>query len=123
MILTDGGDTASIASYDEMEAQARVAGIPIYVVAFSTDGDDNFNTQDVTRLRYLTTETGGFLTTATLSESLVARYADIEKDLRAQYAIRYQVADAAKPNEWRRVRVVLNSPRLTARTINGYFAP
>ena len=56
------------------------------------------------------------------SQNLQARYGDIEKDLRAQYAIRYQITDFAKRNEWRKVRVVLNSPKLTARTIHGYFA-
>lgn len=44
-------------------------------------------------------------------------------DLRAQFAILYQIADFSAHNEWRRVRVLLKSPRLTARTIGGYFAP
>jgi hypothetical protein len=48
---------------------------------------------------------------------------NIEKDLRAQYAILYQISDLAKHNEWRKIRVVLNSPKLTTRTIRGYFTP
>ena len=55
--------------------------------------------------------------------NLQAKYAAIERDLRAQFAIRYQISDFKKPNAWRKVRVVLNSPKLTARTIRGYFAP
>jgi hypothetical protein len=53
----------------------------------------------------------------------MARYKAIEKDLRAQFAIKYQIADFGKSNEYRRVRVVLDSPKLTARTIKGYFTP
>ena len=43
--------------------------------------------------------------------------------LRAQYAILYQISDLVKHNEWRKVHVMLKSPKLTARTIHGYFAP
>jgi hypothetical protein len=73
-------------------------------------------------MNYLAGETGGFLVTAS-AENLQAKYGDIEKDLRAQYAILYQITDLTKHNQWRRVRVVLNSPKLLARTIRGYFAP
>ena len=61
----------------------------------------------------------------TSAPPLIPRFArdKLEKDLRAQFAITYQVTDFAKHNEWRKVRVVLNSPKLTARTIRGYFAP
>ena len=66
-------------------------------------------------------QTGGFLVAAN-NENLQQKYGDIEKDLRAQYAILYQITDFAKRNEWRRIHVQLNSPKLTARTIRGYFA-
>jgi hypothetical protein len=33
------------------------------------------------------------------------------------------VSDFGKANEYRRVRVVMDSPKLTARTIKGYFTP
>jgi Ca-activated chloride channel family protein len=110
VILTDGGDTTSIASFEDVEKDAKLAGIPIYVVAYTAGGQ-------------ITAETGGFVAVAADEQNLQARYVEIEKDLRAQFAIRYRITDYAKPNEWRRVRVVLNSPKLTARTIRGYFAP
>jgi hypothetical protein len=53
----------------------------------------------------------------------MARYGEIEKDLRAQFAITYEVSDFGKSNQWRTVRVLVNSPKLTARTIRGYFTP
>lgn len=120
VILTDGGDTTSIASFDDIEKEAKQAGIPIYVIAYT--GEGVIDTRDVERMKFLAGETGGFLAIAD-EQSLQARYGEIEKDLRAQFAIRYQVTDYAKKNEWRRVRVVLASPKLTARTIRGYFAP
>jgi len=56
-------------------------------------------------------------------QNLPQKYNEIEKDLRAQFAIRYQITDYKRPNAWRKVRVVLNARNLTARTIRGYFAP
>ncbi|HUP60101.1 MAG TPA: hypothetical protein VNA69_06745 [Thermoanaerobaculia bacterium] len=87
MILTDGGDTSSISSYEDVQKLAREAAIPLYFI------------------------------------DLKAKYEAIERDLRAQFAIKYQVSDMGRSNEWRNVRVVINSPKLTARTIKGYFTP
>jgi Ca-activated chloride channel family protein len=121
VILTDGGDTSSISSFDEIDRLTKESGIPIYVIAYDSGVSDD-QPQDMNRLQYLATETGGFLVTAS-AQNLQARYADIEKDLRAQYAITYQITDLAHHNQWRKVHVMLKSPQLTARTIRGYFAP
>ena len=120
VVLTDGGDNTSMLSFDEIDRITKESGIPIYFIAY--DSGEPTEVQDVNRLTYLAAETGGFLVTAS-ERDLSAKYGDIERDLRAQYAILYKVVDYAKHNQWRKVRVVLNSPRLTARTINGYFAP
>jgi VWFA-related protein len=119
VVLTDGGDTSSVATYSEVESQAKLAGIPIYFIAFGSEAE--FGT-DLEKMKFLAGETGGFVAQAS-ADNLPQKYAAIEKDLRAQYAIRYQVTDLNRHNEWRQVRVVLNSPKLEARTIKGYFAP
>lgn len=120
--LTDGGDTSSIASFAELDRVATEAGIPLYFIAYDTG--DPTEKDEIDRLNYLAGQTGGFVVTATAEQhNLQAKYAAIERDLRAQFAILYQISDFKKPNAWRKVRVVLNSPKLTARTIRGYFAP
>jgi Ca-activated chloride channel homolog len=122
VVLTDGGDTSSLATFAELDREATEAGIPIYFIVYDT-GDESA-TAEMDRLNYLAGQTGGFVATAKAEQkNLPAKYAAIEKDLRAQFAIRYQISDFAKHNEWRKVHVVVNSPRLTARTIRGYFAP
>jgi VWFA-related protein len=120
VILSDGGDTSSVMSFEEVDRLSKEAGIPLYFIAY--DSGAPTEQQEVDRMNYLAGETGGFLVTAS-AENLQAKYGDIEKDLRAQYAILYQISDLAKHNEWRKIRVVLNSPKLTARTIRGYFTP
>jgi VWFA-related protein len=121
VILTDGGDTSSVATLDEIDRLTKEAGVPIYVIAY-TSGDPDDDPHELNRLQYLASETGGFLVTAS-AQNLQAKYSDIEKDLRAQYAIVYQISDLARHNQWRKVYVMLKSPTLTARTIRGYFAP
>lgn len=121
VVLTDGSDTTSTWSYDEVEKLAREAAIPIYFIAYEGGSDDDA-ARNLDRLRYLASQTGGFVATAT-EQNLMAKYTEIEKDLRAQFAIKYQVSDFGKSNEWRPVRVVVDSPKLTARTIKGYFTP
>ncbi|HYH05755.1 MAG TPA: VWA domain-containing protein [Thermoanaerobaculia bacterium] len=121
VILTDGSDTSSIADYEEVQQLVREAAIPLYFIAYE-GGADSDALRDLDRLRYLAAQTGGFVATAT-EQNLMAKYEAIEKDLRAQFAIRYQVSDFGKSNEWRPVRVLVDSPKLTARTIKGYFTP
>lgn len=120
VVLSDGSDTASTWTYEEIQKTAREAGIPIYFIVYQGgEGDRN---RQLDQLRYLAGETGGFVATAT-EQNLHAKYTDIENDLRAQFAILYQVSDFAKTNQYRRVRVMIDSPKLTARTIKGYFTP
>jgi Ca-activated chloride channel family protein len=119
VILSDGADTSSVSSYDDVLQQAKVAGIPVYFIAFN-DTTDFSDERD--RLRFLATETGGFLVSAT-SKDLQSRYRDIERELREQYAIRYQVTDLSRPNEWRDVKVLVKLQDAVARTISGYFTP
>lgn len=118
VILTDGSDTGSNYTYEDAHKMAREAGIPIYFIAY----EGSANSRDLEQLRFLAAETGGFVATAT-QQNLMAKYEAIEKDLRAQFAIKYQVSDFGKSNEYRTVRVVMDSPKLTARTIKGYFTP
>lgn len=118
VLLSDGADTSSNATFEETLDLARRAGVPCYVIAFgATDKPD----QNRDRLNFLATETGGFLLLAD-RDNLASKYEEIEKDLRSKYLIKYQVSDVARPNEWRKVRIVMSSPRLSARAIRGYFA-
>jgi VWFA-related protein len=120
VVLTDGGDTSSISSYEDVQKLAAEAAIPLYFIVY--EGADENQARDLDRLTYLAGETGGFVATAT-QQNLMAKYEAIEKDLRAQFAIKYQISDIGHTNEWRAVHVVIDSPKLTARTIKGYFTP
>jgi Ca-activated chloride channel homolog len=118
VVLSDGEDTSSVFTYDELFEKARRAAIPIFFVGFNVDEVD----RSIDQGRALALETGGFLAIAT-KDDLQEKYRLIEEDLRAQYRIEYQIVDRVEPNAWRPVKVVLESPAMTARTIKGYFVP
>lgn len=120
VLLSDGDDTSSNRTFEEIALEAKQAGIPIFSIVFDAGVERASRARD--ELQFLAVSTGGFIASAR-TDDLAKRYDLIAKDLRSQYAIRYQVADASKPQEWRPVKVVLNSPKLSARTISGYFAP
>lgn len=119
VILSDGDDTSSIYSYEDMLHAVKQAGIPLYVIAFGQPAELESSTY-LDRLKMLAGQTGGFATTAD-GGNLAQRYDEIERDLRSQYLIKYQVTDSATPNQWRAVEVKLREPNLKARTIRGYF--
>lgn len=120
VVLSDGADTSSNLSYEELSQEMKKAAIPLYVIDYSENKHENVKT--IEQLRFLAVESGGFLECAD-NGTLRQKYRQIENDLRAQYLIRYQIADSSSPGEWRPVKVVVSSPRLSARTIRGYFTP
>lgn len=120
VVLSDGDDTASSRTYDEVLQEAKLAAIPVYFIIFSEAPIDQ--ARGVDALKLLAADTGGFVAQAD-AKKLEERYRAIANDLRAQYAIKYEVADAAESGEWRPVKVVVSSPKLSARTIRGYFTP
>lgn len=120
VILSDGQDTDSMATWDETIRSVRLNGIPIYIISFGQALQNPARARD--RLTYLTTESGGFLIDATTTKAIQTAYRRIEEDLRARYSIRYEVFSAGDPQEWRPVKVSVSSPRWTTRAISGYFA-
>ena len=81
VVLSDGGDTSSMFSFDEIDRASKEAGIPLYFIAY--DSGAPTEQQELDRMNYLAGETGGFLVTAS-AENLQAKYLDIEMDPRAQ---------------------------------------
>ncbi len=119
VLLSDGADTDSIRSWTEIVETVRVSAIPLYIIAFNQQAIDAGRHRD--HLRYLAAESGGFVVDAT-TKDLAAAWRRIEDDLRARYVITYEVFAPFRENEWRNVKISVNSPELTARAIRGYVS-
>ena len=86
IILTDGEDTTSRTSYEEMLTYARSARVPLYFIGV---GLGMFEISGTSKMKALAAETGGIAYFIHDIKQLGETYAQLEKDLRSQYLIAY----------------------------------
>jgi VWFA-related protein len=128
VLLSDGEDTASLVSDDQVLDLARKTEINIYAISLrpsrSADRDRQAFSQAAHLLTALTRETGGQVHFPTSLSELDAVYDRIAEELRTQYNLGYVSANTRKDGKWR--RIVVRTPEredLQIRHKLGYFAP
>ncbi len=84
IILTDGEDTTSRTTYDDMVTYARAARVPLYFIGVGL-GVMDFSGS--TKMKSLAGETGGVAYFIKNADRLNETYTQLEKDLRSQYLI------------------------------------
>jgi Ca-activated chloride channel homolog len=128
-VLTDGEDTSSMVSFDDVLALARRSGVSIYMVglqspnaeAFATDPHHRFQTQSDFALKTLAHETGAQAFFPSQVTQLKGIYSSIAEELANQYSIGYVPANTSAASAFRRITVrLLSHPELTLRTRAGY---
>jgi Ca-activated chloride channel family protein len=129
VVLTDGEDTASVVTDEQVVDLARRTGIGIYGVGlYGSDvpAPSNKVSPDESTFFFSTLgrETGGqahFLKTAAQLEGVYDRLA---QELRSQYGLGYVPTNPARDGSWRRVTVRTPSRlNLQIRHKLGYYAP
>jgi Ca-activated chloride channel family protein len=118
IILTDGEDTTSRTSYEEMLTYARSARVPLYFIGVGLGMLDASGTN---KMKTLAAETGGIAYFIHDIKQLDATYAQLDKDLRSQYLIAYNAQTAVKDRAYRKVEVKVSKPGMTVRTIRGFI--
>jgi Ca-activated chloride channel homolog len=131
VVLTDGEDTASLLSFDDMLAEAKKAGVTIYAIGLHADSPGVYVAQQQRGyfsnadfvMKQLARETGAKAFFPTDLRSLSAAYAEIGRELATQYAIGYVSHNPMRNGAFRRVIVrVADTPGATPRTRTGYLA-
>ncbi len=122
VLLSDGGNTTSSRSFkDALEAAQRADAVMYPVVVVPIENDAGRNTGGEHALQTLARSTGGRWLPATLAE-LDTAFAEILRDLRAQYMIAYYPRSLpAQPPAFHPVRVELQRKDLQAQTRAGYY--
>jgi Ca-activated chloride channel family protein len=127
VLLSDGLDTSSRLSADDMLALARRAGIGIYVIAMPTSSSNlPRNRQDASALqaeyamRALARDTGGRFFVPRHVDELPAIYADIAHELANQYELGYLPSRSGTVGGFKRVTVHVQNA--VTRTRSGYYA-
>jgi len=118
IILTDGEDTTSRTSYDDMLTYARSARVPLYFIGV---GLGIFDAGGVSKMKTLAAETGGIAYFIHDIKQLGETYTQLEKDLRSQYLIAYNTQSTGKDKAYRKVDVTVSRPNTTVRTIRGFI--
>ena len=131
-VLSDGEDTSSLISFDDVLAVARRSGVSIYPISLqskytaariASGGQRRFFSQAEFSLRRLAQETGGEAFFPLQVVELKGVYAAIAEELSCQYSLAYASANSEPDGRFRRIVVrVTSRPDLKLRTRTGYVA-
>jgi Ca-activated chloride channel homolog len=132
VVLSDGEDTASLLSFDELVEEARRAGVTIYTIGLRTDVPGAGSLSGRARVQFsnadyamkaLAQETGATAHFPRRPGDVAEAYDAIGKELAQQYAIGYVPRNPMHNGKFRRVQVhVLDRPDMRPRTRPGYVA-
>jgi Ca-activated chloride channel family protein len=128
VLLSDGEDTASLVTDDQVLELAKKSEISIYTIRLresrASDRDREAFSQAEYLMNALTRETGGRAYFPSSLSELDSVYDRIAEELRTLYSVGYVSANARRDGKWRRIVVrVPDREGLTVRHKLGYYAP
>jgi VWFA-related protein len=128
-LLTDGDDTTSIVSYDDVLAVAKQAGIAIYTIALKSPypsialTSQKYFSESEFAMRSLAQETGARAFFPTDISQLAGVYSLITDELSNQYALGYTSNNPKQDGSFRHINVRVDEPNVRTRTRSGYQVP
>ena len=125
VVLSDGEDTTSLKSYDDVADLAKRSDVAIYAIGLRErvpDEPRRFSQADFA-LRTLSQVTGGRVFFVEDVRQLPAIYTQIADELATQFVIGYSPKNTKRDGAWRQVNVRVSRPETIARTRTGYFGP
>lgn len=126
ILLSDGEDTSSLVTFEDVLDLARRSETAIYAIGLMEDtaGGQSKGFREATyALRQLTNDTGGRAFFPADLRGLAAVYGQIYDELSSQYTVGYTSKNVRRDGAWRRLVVRVARPNVQARTKQGYFAP
>src|SRR5687767_6900306 len=124
IVFSDGEDTSSLVSFEEVLDLAKRSETSIYTIALrGSDTQSKGFREAEFILRSLAQETGGRAFFPLRIEDLVGVYAQIGDELASRYTLGYTSTNPKRDGAWRRLVVQVSRPGNRARTKNGYYAP
>jgi VWFA-related protein len=124
IVFSDGEDTSSLVSFDEVLDLAKRSETAIYSIALrgSDTQAKGFREAEYV-LRTLAGETGGRAFFPAKLDDLNGVYAQIADELASQYTLGYTSKNPRRDGAWRRIDVRVARASLTPRTKRGYYGP
>ena len=128
-LLTDGEDTSSVVSFDDVMGLARKAGVNIYTIALQTPPSVTtvarkpFLSSSQFSLKSLSQETGAAAFFPLRVTELQGVYGSIAQELSSQYSIGYSPSNSRADGRFRRIVVrVVSHPEMRPKARAGYTA-
>jgi Ca-activated chloride channel family protein len=125
VVLSDGEDTSSLVSYEEVLDLAKRSETAIYSIGLQprdAPQGKGFREAEFV-LRQFAQETGGRAFFPSRAEDLKDVYGQIADELSSQYSMGYASKNGRRDGAWRRIVVQVARPNAIARTKRGYYAP
>jgi VWFA-related protein len=125
VVFSDGEDTSSLVSFEELLDVAKRSETAIYTIALRAQEPSQskgFREAEFT-MRQLAQETGGRAFFPNRIEDLAGVYGQIADELSSQYTIGYTSKNQLRNGAWRRLVVQVTRPNVVPRTKKGYYAP
>ena len=131
-VLSDGEDTSSLVSFDDVLDLARKSGVGIYPIVLQSkyaatrnaaQGQRRYFSESEYSMRTLAQETGAQAFFPLQIFELKSIYAAIGQELSSQYSLAYSPANSRTDGRFRRITVRVDKhPELKLRTRTGYTA-
>jgi len=125
IVLSDGEDTSSLVSFEEVLELAKRSETAIYTVGLQPPEQGalrGFREAEFV-LRQLAQETGGRAFFAKQIADLKDVYGQIADELSSQYSMGYAPKNPRRDGAFRRIVVQVSRPNSSARTKRGYYGP
>ena len=125
ILLSDGEDTTSLVSFEEVMELAKRSETSIYTIGLQPREPayvKGFREAEFV-LRQLAQETGGRAFFVQKAEELIGVYGQIADELSSQYSLGYASKNAKRDGAWRKLSVQVARPSAVTRTRRGYYGP
>ena len=124
VVFSDGEDTSSLVSFEEVLDLAKRSETSIYAIALrGPDVQQKGFKEAEYVMRTLALETGGRSFFPAKIDDLSGVYSQIGDELTSQYTIGYISKNPRRDGAFRRIDIRVTRPNAAARTRRGYYAP
>lgn len=124
VVFSDGEDTSSLVSFEEVLDLAKRSETAIYTIALRGPESQRKGFREAEFvMRQLADETGGRSFFPDKIEDLNGVYGQIADELASQYTVGYTSKNPRRDGAWRRLVVQVARPNVVPRTKRGYYGP
>ena len=116
IVVTDGLDTQSIRTFDDVIAQANRMAVPVYTIGLGSDADG-------TTLQQLATRTGGRYYQAPASDDLNQAFRLISRQLNSQFEVSWTSTARGTPDQQAAVQLTITPANSAPLTTSFTYSP